>query len=721
MFQTDQPIQSSSQDILGRKYFANSLAETLLSFKSTHEFVLGLFGEWGSGKTSLLNITEERINELTRNDKNKPIIVKFNPWNFSEQNHLITQYFVILSSVLKRKDNNDRLINIGEKFDEYSDIFDPLSVLPVVGQFTFLAKSGFKIFGKTLKNKGKKNKLSLEDLRNELSELLKNIDTKIFVIIDDIDRLTPYEIRQIFQLVKKIADFPNIIYLLAFDKKVVLNALKEVHKGFENEYLEKIIQVPFEIPPLSKEELYNILTQQINRVLIDIPDEKIDQVYWGNIFHSGIKYYFNSLRDVTRFINTLSFNFTFVKGNVNAIDFIAITAIQVFHSDLYYSIRSNKEMFAGNKDSYSNNIFETDNKEKEYYAKLIPENKKIQRSKLEDLLSRLFPRLESVFGNTNYGSDWAGEWRKKIRICSNEYFDVYFRLIIEKKELPPSEMEIILSTANNYEIFRRTLISLIEDNKIIKFLELLEDYTSDENIIPINNIQNIVSVLMDIGDQFPENKVKSLYSFDTPMKVLRVFYQLSKRFPDHNSRFELFQKAIKNSENSIYTIIHEVGTQDQQHGKYSKDKELPIESLTVKPEQLDELHKLALEKIEKWEKKSELVTHDHLGAILYRWKEWAGIERVKIFVNNIISSDKGLVNFVRAFLGSTISYGMSDHTGNVSWKINLNDIKEFIGLNEIEPRLRKIYKSDLDKYSEMERLAVTTFIDIFDGKQNIDY
>ena len=539
MFISDQPIQSSSQDIIGRKKFAHSVAETIISYETANELVLGLFGEWGSGKTSLLNLTIERIEELSKEVKDKPIIIKFNPWNFSEQNQLITQYFSILSGILKRKDNSEELIYIGEKLEEYSNIFEPLSIVPVVGQFTFIAKIGMRLFGNSLKLKGKDKKRSLDEIRIEINNLLKKIDNKIIVIIDDIDRLTPYEIRQIFQLVKKIADFPNIIYLLAFDKKVVLNALQEVHKGFENEYLEKIIQVPFEIPPISKEDMYQFLFNQIDKIIADLPQKEFNQSYWGNIFHSGIKYYFHSLRDVSRFTNILSFNYSLVKGRVNVIDFIAITAIQVFHTELYYNIRENKNLFSGYKESQTRDLYGDNNKEKEFYDTLIPDHKYIPRKKLEDLLSRLFPKLESVLGHTFFGSSWSGEWRKNSRICSEECFDVYFKLVIDKSEISSSEMEAILSMANDYDSFINRLINLNEENKIIRFLDLLEDYTSDKEIIPENNIQNIVSSLMDIGDSFPENENRSIYALDTPMKILRIFYQLSQRFDNHDSRFKI--------------------------------------------------------------------------------------------------------------------------------------------------------------------------------------
>lgn len=720
MFLSDQPIQSSSQDIIGRKNFAHSLAETIFSYETTNDLVLGLYGEWGSGKTSLLNLTIEWIEELSNGKEIKPIIIRFNPWNFSEQNQLIKQYFSILSGILKRKDNSEELIKIGEKLEEYSDIFEPLSIMPVVGQFTFIAKMGMKLVGDSLKLRGKSKKRDLDELRKELNRLLTKINNKIIVIIDDIDRLTPHEIRQIFQLVKKIADFPNTIYLLSFDKKVVLNALKEVHNGFENEYLEKIIQVPFEIPTLSKEDMYQYLFKQIDRIIADLPQKEFDQGYWGNMFHSGIKYYFNSLRDVSRFINSLSFNYSLVKGRVNVVDFIAITTIQVFHSELYYSIRSNKDLFAGYKESSSTRLYGNTNKEKEYYSNLIPDHKSIPKEKLEDFLKRLFPKLESVFSNSFYGGDSSGDWRKKCRICSEEYFDTYFKLTIDKSELSPSEMMLILSTAENCDNFKKTLLKLNNEGRIVRFLELFEDYTSDKEVIPDENIQNIVSTLMDIGDLFPEEENRSIYMIDTSMRIMRVFYQLSHRFDDHDSRFNLFETAIEKAEDSIYTIVHEVGIQDQQHGKYTDEKELPADQVTVKSEQLFKLHELATHKIEEWTKKPELIKHDYLAAILYRWKEWNGLESVKEYVKEIIATDSGIVNFVRAFLGRSVSYGMNDYTGKVFWKINLKDLEEFVDIKKIEKRLRVLNLTDLKAFSEREILAVKTFLEFYDGKRKLN-
>ena len=74
---------------------------------------------------------------------------------------------------------------------------------------------------------------SLLSIKKDLDKLIKQKKRKILVIIDDIDRLSDFEIRQIFQLVKLIADFPQTIYLLSFDREVVVKALENVQKILE--------------------------------------------------------------------------------------------------------------------------------------------------------------------------------------------------------------------------------------------------------------------------------------------------------------------------------------------------------------------------------------------------------------------------------------------------------------------------------------------------------
>ena len=705
MFRTDQPIGTYHEDLLGRYAFAKALANAIIAYHQKESISIGLFGEWGSGKTSIINMTLEEI--TSSQTSTKPFIIKFNPWNFSDQNQLVQQFFNELSLVLCREDSAEKHLQIGRTIQKYSRFFEPFSFVPTLSIIGETAKA-IKGVGIAAEKAGEGDIKNLATIKNELNDLLKEIESKLIIVIDDIDRLNNTEIRQIFQLVKSLADFPNTIYLLSFDKNVVINALMKVQEGSGDDYLEKVIQVPFEIPQISKTEVENFLFTKLNELITGIPDKLWDQTYWGNIYHSGLKHLFHNIRDVNRYLNSLSFGFNLVKDEVNPIDFIALTAIQVFIPNLYKSIENNKDLFTGVRDSYHRS--EKVHEEETRLEAILHQINELDTKIIKDFLERLFPKLENV----GHSYSFLELWRKQGKICSPDIFDTYFKLYISKDEISLREIERILSISNDPKSFSQELLILNKDNKIIRFLDRLEDYTRKD--IPEENIVPIINVLMDIGDSFPEGK-DGFFSTNTPMRILRLFYQLSHRYKEHDQRFKIFSDAIKDSTQSLYTVVNEVAVQCQQHGKYGF-KEKPEESkrTTVNSEQLDELVTLALEKIEEWAENGKLKNHYKLLSILFMWRRWNDPDHVGEYVQTLIADDQGLAQFIKHFLSDVRSHGMSDYVESVSWRINLESIESFVDLNEIDKRLRKIKSGP--KFSvleDKEKLAINIFLDTRDG------
>lgn len=717
MFKSDQPIRSHKEDMLGRTAFARALGNAILSHKEKDSVAIGLYGAWGLGKTSIINLVLEYI-EFTskkKSDKRKPIIVKFNPWNYSDQNQLVTQFFRQLSMTLRGPDYTGNVKKAGERLETYGKFLEPLGFIPIIGGVAGPVGKIFKIAGSTAKNWADAKSSDLNVLRDELNELLQRQFHKIIVVIDDIDRLNNTEIRQIFQLVKSLGDFPNTIYLLAFDKDIVINALRKVQESPGEEYLEKVIQVPFEVPLISKREVEHLLLGQLETLIADIPENKWDRIYWGNTYHGGLKYFFDTIRDVIRYINTLRFSFEMVKGEVNPIDFLATTGIQVFMPEVYYGIRDNKDIFSGVFDSGFGSNEAARKQAKKRCDEIMKRTKRIPPEVLTDFLKSLFPKLESIYGGTSYGSDWLDDWRRNGRICSPDIFDTFFRLSIPKGEMSQKEIEIILSLGNNPDALAEALLGLNKQNRITRFLERLEDYTRSE--IPEENIEPIIAVLMDIGDVFPEGD-SGFASIDNPMKILRLFYQLSHRFDTQKRRFGTFKDAIGKATRSLYTIVDEVSVQDQQHGKYtSKEKPTPEEERTVNPSQLRKLEKLALEKIRTWAEDGRLGKHRNLAYILFRWRDWGKTTEPVEFVEKMIERDEGLIDFITGFLSKSTSHGIGDYVGKIEWRIHLKSIEEFVDVEELEPRIRKIFSSStFEEIGDQKKLAIKTFLDTVDGK-----
>ena len=717
MFNPDQPIQSSEQDILNRVPFAQSFAEAILNYREKESLVLGLFGEWGSGKTSILNMVVEHIVSSTqdKNNDEKPVIIRFNPWNYADQNQLVTQFFKEFSIQLKQTDYTRGAKELGEKLETYSKLFDPLVLIPAAGPIFKIFSVLLGVLGRGMKGWGEAKSKDLETLKKELNVFLDKQKNKIIIVIDDIDRLSDIEIRHVFQLIKSVGDFHNTIYVLAFDKNVVSKALDRLQEGQGFLYLEKVIQVPFEVPLISKKRVEQLLQSQLGVLLKDLPQERIDPVRWGNIYHSSFKYLFRNIRDANRYINQVKFSWGLVKDELDTADFLAVTAIQVFAPTIYYGIRDNKELFSGIFDSSGKASEQEKDVAKRNIDEIIDSSTTLPRAKLKELLTMLFPKLEAIYGNVNYGYNFLSQWRRECRICSPDIFDTFFRLSIPEGAISKTEIETILSLAKHHDKFSEALLKLNEDGRIILFLERLEDYTRD--IIPLSDIEPIITVLIDTGDLFPEGDT-SFLGTRTSMRILRILYQLSHRFDSKEVRFEIFKNAIEKAKRSLFTLVDEISVQGQQHGKYGMKKQAePEERITVNAKQLEQLEQLACAKIIEWSKDGRLAGHRELPSILFRWKEWGNPDDVAGFVNQVIQDDSGLVAFITSFLSPVTSQDVGSYVGRTNWHINLKSIGHFIDVQKIEPRIRNIISTSRFKsLDERQQLAVKIFLDTIDGK-----
>ena len=235
----DVPIKTINDDELNRADFSIRVAESILNYDSEECLVLGLMGEWGSGKTSIRNMIFEHIE--TKNDEH--ILIKFNPWYFSNQDSLLFHFFDELTEGFNKK---DVFKNICAKVSKLKNKLVSATSINVG-----VEGNGISLKLKELFNK--KDYETFNSIKNDLMKLFADFDYKIIISIDDIDRLTNDEIKQIFLLVKSLANFPNVIYILSFEDSVVKKALSSESYSGEN-YLEKIIQREIYIPIIQQDE-----------------------------------------------------------------------------------------------------------------------------------------------------------------------------------------------------------------------------------------------------------------------------------------------------------------------------------------------------------------------------------------------------------------------------------------------------------------------------------
>ena len=695
MLNTDKPITKRGEDFLNRKVFADNISTAIKNYDNNSDsLAIGLYGKWGAGKTSIVNM----ITEVLDTDENI-IVFKFEPWIYSDTQQLISHFFREFAKAVKHKDHALDAIRVGEELETYATFFKPMSLIPepTVSLMSLASSKVLGGVGKAAKRWGKLKTKNISSTKESIEKHLLKLDKKILIVIDDIDRLNNTEIRQVFQMIKILGNFPNTIYMAVMDREVVVDALSEVQKGDGSEYLEKIIHVPFQVPAISQSDVLDFLIKNINELLVD---SDVDDTYLGNIFHSGFKYFFKNIRDVKRYMNILKFNYLAIGKELNGADLMAITVIQVFEPKVYDNIRKNKEVFIGN-------VVENENE----HAKNELENifslfNNISQGIGREFIENIFPEVISIFGGTEYVG-FGSSYRKEARVCSEDFFDVYFQFTLDENEIINSDMKKYIEMASNEEQFRDIIESFISNNKITRFLERLQDYT--EYDISEDKFQVIFDVLMDVGDKFPKRETR-LFMSNNDMQVMRILNQLSKRLENKDDRFILFEKAIKKSKDSIWMVCYEIIIQMQQHGESGEKDSRPEHKQTLSNEKLQELKNIVKKKIEEWTKCNRLFEHQNGIGI---WKLWEELDKENADKYKIeqLKDNNQLLRVLEKYINIRYSYGSGDYVEIKTETFDYDGFKKFIDINIIAEQVKMLSKN-FDKYetTDKSRFVIDGFL-----------
>ena len=432
MFYSDKPINSNSEDLLNRKGFAKLLANTLVNLDSTDTFTVGLFGKWGCGKTSLVNMTLAEIQNIQANASAGKgiIVVHFEPWNFTDTSQLLTQFFVRLANEFQKKGDR-KLAKIGELVETYSEAFGQLELGTSI---TALSKIG-TFAGRKLQQKG----LDERDVfrqKEQITKMLQEQSSRILVVIDDIDRLSNEQIRYIFQLITSVARFPNTMYLLVFDKEIVVEALKDVQSGNGQDYLEKVIQMPIQIPDIQRTDLRKVLFARLDEIRSDFKDLGYNQQHWQQLYESCVSPYIAHLRDINRLCNALRFKLTGISSEIDFADMVAISVLEIHHPLIYEWVKNNKSILTGESSPYTWRDHRAKEDWLEYYTKTLGNLLHLERAdgseedetkRVINVLTDLFPYFGGKIGTT-YEVYNLARLARNNQIAHPDKFDRYFHL-----------------------------------------------------------------------------------------------------------------------------------------------------------------------------------------------------------------------------------------------------------------------------------------------------
>ena len=341
---------------------------------------------------------------------------------------------------------------------------------------------------------------TVETLYAEISKALVEKQKRFLIVIDDIDRLSPEEALLIFRLVKSVGRLPNVIYLLVYDRDLAESIIAERYPSEGPHYLEKIVQAPFELPEPLHSELCNQLLEQIFAICGSPAEDDI--VRFMNVFYNVVAPEVKMPRDLTRLANMFSVTWPAVKNEVDLGDFIGLETFRLRRPKLYRALRANKDKLCDLGDRFNNRSKATASAE---YDRIFlgsleqPEQDTVRRA-----LMRLFPLLESVWGNLHYNSDFAAQWTRQRRVCSKAHFDAYFRFAVGDETLPRDELDELIEYAAEQEFIRsafRNALKVNRSNGTTKAALLLDELNLYASRIPDDSVQPLLTTIFELGDE----------------------------------------------------------------------------------------------------------------------------------------------------------------------------------------------------------------------------
>ncbi|MBO9626555.1 MAG: KAP family NTPase [Microbacterium sp.] len=238
----DQPAQHPR---LGFEHYARAIAGAIKGGQPA-QFTIGLYGPWGSGKSSLLHAIGRELNAQPA----ECIVVEFDAWRYQPGGEMVSS---LLAAIAQELRSRQKLRKLGERLFSYA-----LAVLRGT-KVTIGAQPSVEFDGEALADEFSPSQeispltmpTMVERLRSDAQVLG---DSRVVVLIDDLDRCSPANLVAVLETINNVMDINGFVFVLALDYEVLVQAiLREYPHVSGHEFIEKMVQVPFRVPPLDLE------------------------------------------------------------------------------------------------------------------------------------------------------------------------------------------------------------------------------------------------------------------------------------------------------------------------------------------------------------------------------------------------------------------------------------------------------------------------------------
>ena len=676
--------------------------------------VISIHGKWGSGKSSLINLIEYRLKNSKSRIQTKPIFIsRFNCWWIQDEEALITEFFRQIYGTISGTSDKDKLelvVEVGSKILVNSTpILGAVSNLFLPGSAEFISKMSEAIRGSIMEDQ------NLHEMYSKLYHSLSLSKNRYLIIIDDIDRMFSSEVFLMFKLIKTVGLLPNFMYLLAYDREVVDKTIVCEAKSSGSNYLEKFVQVSFDVPKISQLTIKANLLESFYKFYKE--PKYFDFKHFKLRLSKLVLPFINSPRNLKRVTNMINITWRTVEDELDFADFMAIETLRILKPNLYNSIWLSKDKllsFDRKRKFEKLNLFSIQ-KINDACALLELSENDIIRFK-NGLQEMLVAKKVGFFYSKISIFEYIFKKSENKQINNPVYFDQYFQFSQSSADETDFETELFKDNVNVEFLIQRidliieTCVAEYNSGELKKFL--IEYYGICDELSPLTN-KVILKILLSNYSKFCK-----VYSVDNQFEefepellirqFLPIFQKIELDVPDNSEKvkqtdlkIDSILKCVKDENFEfladfallIFRILH------------SNELDLDIPSnMSFSAKDTEKLFEKVVLNVNKHLANFERLKPRIFRCLLLFWDKFVGEKNyslAKKFFQENIESDKFIIAILDAFYIKVLTLQDDSEVKTYTFEdgFDIDGINCFSNYSELETRARSIL-SQIDSNHE---------------------
>ena len=460
-------------DLLNRDGIIDKLYRSISHCRPEESYVISLEGDWGTGKTTIINNVKRLLLNVENDAKSYIVIDDFDPWLYGTQDALLFGMFEVIME------------HAGLK---YSPVRSNMIVRELSKTIADSNKAGGILY--SLFYNARKHGDDVARLKKKLSAYLRSQNKTIVFFVDNLDRANDDNVIFLFKLIGIVFDLPGIVYVLSFERGRI-DAILANTKEIDPRFTEKIIQQEIKVPAIGDERAKQLYFVCIENLLLSygVPKDKIKD-------YTGIAKYIvamtKNIRNFKRMVNSV-FSVVFCDDTLlDKRDLLAMEVIHFYDPVLYLSIYRNAQYYISHERDPVDYLYISSKKDafnkkaKEYFEELFS-----SREEAMVLLADIFPYVKKytedkpLLQDSYFPDPDAAEIAKYSRVCDERYFDLYFSYTANNSLKIRKSVEAFISKINAGNSMAHVLgivtdtIRSVDCGDHKEWLERLQNHISD--------------------------------------------------------------------------------------------------------------------------------------------------------------------------------------------------------------------------------------------------